>query len=113
MIETIKEINDLMREFYFHWERENTDEMFLLLNGSNETREIEFNIDKNNKRLEKIENIFNNKDNFNSIIDNWNSIDLKMLDTLVYSFEIDIEEFKERLNNSDANRNTKEFFIEL
>lgn len=113
MREKIKEINNLMKDFYDHWEKENTNEMFLLLSGDNNTSEIELNIKKNNVRLDKIEEIFNSEENFEAIVELWNSIDLKLFDSLVYSFEINIDQFKERLKESKAKKEIKEFFKEL
>lgn len=110
MNETIKTINALMIDFYDHWEKENTNEMFILLNGDNSTREIELNIKKNNERLEIVEEIFNDETKFQDIVDNWNSIDLKMLDSLVETFEIDITPFIEKIKSSNEQKEIKEFF---
>lgn len=110
MNEIIKGLNTLMVEFYDHWEKENTNEMFLLLNGSNDTTEMELSIEKNNRRLEAIEEIINDVNNFELITENWNSIDLKLLDSLVESFEINVEEFIERVNSSEVDDEVKDFF---
>ncbi len=110
MNETIKKLNELMNTFYKHWEKDNTNEMFILLNGSNDTTEIKMGVERNNKRLDEIESIINDESNFKSLIENWELIDLKMLDSLVDSFEIDVESFKERLKDTEANNNIKEFF---
>lgn len=112
MNETINGLNVLMVDFYDHWERENTNEMFLLLSGNNNTTEIELSIEKNNRRLEAIEELINDKDNFNLLIENWNLIDLKLLDSLVESFEIDIAEFIKRVNSECSNKEIIDFFKE-
>lgn len=112
MNEIINGLNKLMNDFYSHWERENTNEMFLLFNGSNDTQEIEVSVQKNNRRLEAIEEIINEPENFETLTENWDSIDLKMLDSLVATFEIDISEFIERVNSTDVRQDIKEFFTE-
>lgn len=110
MSDVINNLNKLMRNFHKNWEKENTNEMFFLLNGINDTKEINLGVEKNNKRLDKIEQIINDENNLEALLEGWELIDLKMLDSLVNLFEIDVEKFKERLNTTKGYKQTKEFF---
>ena len=110
MKKTIEKLNKLMLAFYEYWEKESTNEMFLLLNGNNDTKEMELVFKKYNEKSQLIEDIINSEKNFETIIENWTLIDLKMLDALISSFGIEITTFEKRVKESAANKEIKEFF---
>lgn len=110
MKEAVRELNILMVDFNQHWERENTTEMFLQISGSGDTSELELNVAKNSERLSAIEKHINNPDNFDDLIESWDLIDLKLLDSLIDFFGIDIEAFELRVKDSKVKPEIKDFF---
>lgn len=111
MKEATRTLNILMNDFYDHWEKENTSEMFLQLSGNLNTNETKLNIIKNNERVRIIEDLINNEENYDQLTENWNNIDLKILDSLIDSFEINISSFINKIkNDKQINNEIKEFF---
>ncbi len=109
-MENIQNLNKLMVDFYRAWEFENTEEQFISLNAELETTvELKRNIEIFEAKTKEIEDYINNKDNFELIIENWDAIDLKLLDSLISTFEINIEEFVKNIESSDVRKEIKEF----
>ncbi len=112
-MEKINLLNTKMVDFYKAWEFENTEEQFISLNAELETTiEMKRNIEKFEKMTEEIENIINDEANFESITENWDSIDLKLLDSLISTFEINIESFVNKVQSEDIRKDIKEFILE-
>ncbi len=109
-MKTINLLNKKMNDFYKAWEHENTNEQFISLNAElGTTEELKISIEKYESMISEVEKIINDISNFETIIENWDAIDLKMLDVLVSTFEIEINEFKTWLHNSEARKEILDF----
>ncbi len=112
-MEKINLLNKLMEDFYKAWEFENTEEQFISLNAELETTsEMNVNIEKFEKMTKEIEDFINSENNFESITENWDAANLPLLDILIATFEIDIEEFVNRVESSDVRKDIEEFLLE-
>ncbi len=112
-MEIINKLNKKMVEFYSAWEKENTEETFITLSAEYATTtELQLNIDKYEGMVKVVEDILNDENNFDSITDNWDSIDLKLLDILISTFEIEIEEFVKMIETKEVRKDIKEFILE-
>lgn len=112
-MDKINTLNKQMEDFYKSWEFENTEEQFISLNAELETTsEMKTNIEKFEKMTTEIENFINDENNFESITENWDAINLTLLDILIATFEINIEEFVNRVETSEVRKDIKEFLLE-
>ncbi len=110
-METINRLNKLMNDFYKAWEFESTEEQFISLNAELETTtELESNIKKFQSMTDEIESLINDENNFEAIVEQWDAIDQPMLDILVSTFEIEIQDFLERLNKEEVRKEVIDFF---
>lgn len=111
-MEIINVLNTKMSDFYKSWEFEDSEDHLINLNGElDTTQEIKSNIQKFSKMTEEIESIINDSVNYESIKENWDSINLTLLEMLVSTFEIEIENFISKVNqDSDIREEIKEFF---
>ncbi len=111
-METINQLNKLMIDFYKAWEFENTEEQFINLNAElDTTEELTTNIKKFQNMTLEIENFINDENNFETIVDNWDSIDQSLLDTLISTFEIDIEKFVSKIETEEVRKEIKDFIL--
>ncbi len=111
-METIMILNQKMNEFYKAWEFERTEEQFITMNAELEsTDEMHININKYENMLCEIEKIINDSKNFDILVESWDSIDLKMLEVLYMTFEIEIEAFVDFVKNEDVRNEIKDFLI--
>ncbi len=112
-METINQLNKLMLDFYKAWEFENTEEQFINLNGElDTTEELTTNIQKFQEMTLAIEKFINDENNFETIVENWDSINQGLLDTLISTFEIEIENFVAKVEKEDVRKEIKEFILE-
>ncbi len=111
-METINQLNKLMTDFYKAWEFENTEEQFINLNAElDTTAELTTNIQRFQEMTLEIENFINDENNFETIVDSWDSIDQSLLDTLISTFEIDIEKFSSKVEAEEVRNEIKEFIL--
>ncbi len=112
-MEKINLLNTKMNDFYKSWEFENTEEQFIGLNAELETTvEMKLNIEKFEKMTKEIEDIINDENNFETITENWDAVNLTLLDILISTFEIDIEAFAKKVEESDVRKDIKEYILE-
>ena len=111
MEKAIEKLNTLMIDFYSISEEENTSEMFLEISGKSNKKQVKSNEEKNKKRIKDIEDLINNPNNFEEIINEWTSVDQKMLDSLFNFFKININNFLEKLKQQEGFDEIKEFFL--
>ncbi len=108
----INELNKKMNDFYKSWEYENTEEQFIALSAELETtQELEANIARFQKMTDEIEAVINDENNFESITENWDSVDQSMLDVLISTFEIDIETFANKVSTEEVRNEIKDFIL--
>lgn len=109
----IELLNEKMDSFYKAWEFENTEEQFISLNAELETtQQMKLNIKKFEDMTNEIEDIINDKNNFETLVEGWDSINLPLLDILISTFEIEIPEFVKNLEKSEARKDIKEYILE-
>ncbi len=112
-MEKINLLNKKMEDFYKAWEFENTEEQFISLNGELETTtEMKLNIERFESMTKEIEDIINDDSNFESITENWDSINQPLLDILISTFEINIEAFVNKVETQEVRKEIKEFIME-
>ncbi len=112
-MEIINLLNKKMNDFYNAWEHENTNEQFISMNAElGTTEELKVNIERYESMINEVEVIINDSSNFERITENWDAIDLKMLDVLISTFEIKIEQFREWVKASDARKEIIDFIGE-
>ncbi len=111
-MEKINHLNKLMIDFYKAWEFENTEEQFINLNGELDTTlELAANIKAFQDMTTEIENFINDESNFEIIVDNWDLINQSLLDTLISTFEIEIEKFVSKIEVEEVRQEIKDFIL--